>query len=889
MMSANNKLPPKESGMFKKILRSYECKQYKTGLKFAKQILSNPKFADHGETQAMKGLILNCMGRKEEAYDLVRKGLKNDLKSHVCWHVYGLLQRSEKKYDEAIKCYRNALKWDKENIQILRDLSLLQVQMRDLDGFRDTRYQLLKLRPAQRGSWIGYAVAYHMAKDYDTAIRIMGEYRATQSVGQEKPDYEYSEMIMYEAQLLKESGQLKEVLKFLDDHDSHICDILAMQELKAEVCIELGNFNDARLLYWKLLKRNPENVFYYTSLQDLVKPADPLQFYVNLRKELPFSSTVKRLPLNIATGDAFAKLLDEYLQPGFHKGIPPLFVNLKSLYKDPTKVEIITRTVESFYHCLREHGSFHPPGSDYFAVEPPSAELWVLFFLVRHYTTIGNTQKAMEYVDKAIEHTPTMMELCMIKAKVYKNAGDLKAAAHWMDEAQSLDTADRYVNSKFAKYLLRIDQVDEAVEKSQKFTREGASTLEILIEMQCMWFELECALSYYRQGKLGEALKKCHQVEKHFVDIHDDQFDFHTYCMRKMTLRAYINLITLEDTLRDHPFYVEVTKLAVKIYLQLHDNPHTEEVTASNEKEESAPSAEQKKMRRKQRKAELKAQAKLQEEKKENKPKPTDTEKKAVEEKEEELDPAKLVAIKEPLEEALKFLVPLQHLSRGCTDTHLMSYSIYSRKRKFLLMLRSLKRGLLVNAEHPEMHIDVVDFVLAVQSATDAELSGPVKQVIDEALPTLLGGKSSVEEFNKDYLLRHQDSVPHLVTGATVLYRLHPECRDEAISLITNLNYPSRNLKTCLSVHSLLKSGALGKCPDQVASFEAKCREFYPVATAFKPIHQEESTTQSPPKPASLENHLDSHETDDKQADTTKNMDSLSSQETAKAVQCSSD
>ena len=52
---------------------------------------------------------------------------------------------------------------------------------------------------------------------------------------QEKPDYEYSEMIMYEAQLLKESGQLKEVLKFLDDHDSHICDILAMQELKGEI------------------------------------------------------------------------------------------------------------------------------------------------------------------------------------------------------------------------------------------------------------------------------------------------------------------------------------------------------------------------------------------------------------------------------------------------------------------------------------------------------------------------------------------------------------------------------------------------------------------------------------------------------------------------------
>lgn len=56
--------------------------------------------------------------------------------SSAGWHVYGLLQRSDKKYDEAIKCYRNALKWDKDNLQILRDLSLLQIQMRDLEGYR---------------------------------------------------------------------------------------------------------------------------------------------------------------------------------------------------------------------------------------------------------------------------------------------------------------------------------------------------------------------------------------------------------------------------------------------------------------------------------------------------------------------------------------------------------------------------------------------------------------------------------------------------------------------------------------------------------------------------------------------------------------------------------
>lgn len=45
----------------------------------------------------------------------------------------------------AIKCYRNALKWDKDNIQILRDLSLLQIQMRDLEGYKVIIQQIISL------------------------------------------------------------------------------------------------------------------------------------------------------------------------------------------------------------------------------------------------------------------------------------------------------------------------------------------------------------------------------------------------------------------------------------------------------------------------------------------------------------------------------------------------------------------------------------------------------------------------------------------------------------------------------------------------------------------------------------------------------------------------
>lgn len=44
--------------------------------------------------------------------------------------------------------------------------------------------------------------------------------------------------------------------------------------------------------------------------------------------------------------------------------------------------------------------------------------------------------------------------------------------------------------------------------------QEGASAVENLNEMQCMWFQTECALAYKSMNKFGEALKKCHEIER---------------------------------------------------------------------------------------------------------------------------------------------------------------------------------------------------------------------------------------------------------------------------------------------------------------------------------------------------------------------------------------
>ncbi len=124
----NSRLPKKEAEIFKTIVNCYETKQYDKGLKSAETILK--RFPKHGETLAMKGLILNCIGRKTEGFEFVKLGLTNDIGSHICWHVYGLIYRSDNNYKEASKCYLQALKKDPNNQNILRDLSWLQIQVK---------------------------------------------------------------------------------------------------------------------------------------------------------------------------------------------------------------------------------------------------------------------------------------------------------------------------------------------------------------------------------------------------------------------------------------------------------------------------------------------------------------------------------------------------------------------------------------------------------------------------------------------------------------------------------------------------------------------------------------------------------------------------------------
>lgn len=301
----SRQLPSKEAGLFRQLLRMYENKQYKRGLRAAEQILK--KFPDHGETTAMKGLIISFLGRKEESYELVKKALRLDVTSHICWHVLGLLYRADQNYEEAIKCYRNALRNDKENLQLMRDLSVLYIQIRNFEGLKDARQMLLNIKPQQKLSWIGLALAYHLLENYDMALKILNAYDSSQGVKDPNVyDFEQSEMLLYRNRIMIDGKKYKEALDDLESIKLFVFDELYVKETKAFLLSQLGKNEESANIYLGLIKENPENSKYYEELIKCKKiesdPEKQVELFDSILESSPKATVPKRLALNVLTG-----------------------------------------------------------------------------------------------------------------------------------------------------------------------------------------------------------------------------------------------------------------------------------------------------------------------------------------------------------------------------------------------------------------------------------------------------------------------------------------------------------------------------------------------------------------------------------------------------------
>lgn len=105
--------------------------------------------------------------------------------------------------------------------------------------------------------------------------------------------------------------------------------------------------------------------------------------------------------------------------------------------------------------------------------QDPTVYLWLLYFTAEHYYNLREFEEALKYINKAIDHTPTVIDLYIVKARIYKRAGDLNYASMLYEEARKLDLADRNLNAVSSRYLIRVNKLVEAEETMGLFSKEG--------------------------------------------------------------------------------------------------------------------------------------------------------------------------------------------------------------------------------------------------------------------------------------------------------------------------------------------------------------------------------------------------------------------------------
>ncbi|WWD02421.1 hypothetical protein V865_000460 [Kwoniella europaea PYCC6329] len=746
----HRQLPDKESKLFRELLTQYELKQYKKGIKAADTILK--KFPNHGETLALKALTLHsslpepltvsAVPKKEEAEAMARLAIKKDITSHITWHVLGILAKSRKDWDEASRAFAMARKQDPDNIPLIRDSIALLTHTRQYPAALAARHHYLLLRPQIRSSWLALVIAHQLNGDLEEALKVYDDYQSTLkeegSTGPEK-----SQILLHVIRICIEAGKDQEGLDKLRQgvRDGIISPRGECTLLKAQMLANLGRQEDALQTYQELLEQNSDNLEYYkgylrTKGIDLnVELTDEsrskiLEALSTFAETFPRSAAPRRLALDYSAGDKFRELAKAYIIKGLERGVPSLFVDVKGVYNDSEKMKVVGEIIEDIVSRLEKDASLSDDGS----ISPPTMLLWGYYYLSLHLSyplqLSPNYTRSLELLDKAITHTPTLPELYMAKAMVLKRSGDLLNAAYEMEKARLLDGQDRFLNGKSAKYWLRAGEVKKAEELLAMFTKKDLTPVQDLTDLQCLWFLQEEGDAYRKGGNLAMALKRYQALVTVFQDYEDDQYDFHTYCMRRMTFGAYVSLMRYEDQLRSHPAYFKGALAAIEIYTQVFDDPSITEEKISPEEE-----AERKKQAKKAQKAEAKAKKAAATSGEKNDPIVPDS------------DPTGIQLLKSetPIDDALKLWKPLERLAAERVETWLSGYEIFIRKKIYLAALKSLKSSQSISPSNPKLQYQILHFHQTTSTSSE-DIPQSIKSVIENELASLL--TTSPDEFS---------------------------------------------------------------------------------------------------------------------------------------------
>ncbi|XP_055388773.1 uncharacterized protein LOC129617684 [Condylostylus longicornis] len=494
--------------------------------------------------------------------------------SSTCWHVLGLLHRNKRDCNEAMQCFKQAVRLDPENLVLARDLTNLQVHEGNVCGNYQLAHRLLRttIDHFQRFSESGGQTREEI---WETGER---------EANTKKPS-NHSRNAPSETSVL--IGLLQSVCLL-----SSVPDKAARLETLGRLQIYTNRLDDAHRTFLELFRYQRANRTYLLCAlashplfrNHVVFPKSPLAMRQNASAPCERTSDLNG---NLDDSKFLAFSLYALGAPELHGSLAngwlaqPRHVIFRGTPRD-----FETRTPDSaMYYLLRPLSEEEQKRLSEWFLSDEETQTACIASRVAHQTIClsalssffdltGQYKQALETVENAIASTPAFAELHQLKARILKHSGNFEAAAGAICDAREMDLADRFLNTLSVKYLLAIDDTKKATQMALYFSHE-----DNLTEMQSLSYELRCGESWRRQGKLGLSLNQFYTVVSQFGDMHHDLFDFHWYCQRRGGFRSYLRTLRMRNKVYAHRYYRRAVHNIISILLKQYDHPEDDAST----------------------------------------------------------------------------------------------------------------------------------------------------------------------------------------------------------------------------------------------------------------------------------------------------------------------
>ena len=575
---------------FQMALKEFDAKRYEKVEKLCDRMISkNPK---DDQALALKGLNYYFLQKPELGEQILKQALKANFKSPVAWHFYAIFHKEKGNYSQAMKSYNKALNFAPTNFNIIRDLSYMQLYLRQLDSFVQTCKLGVENKPGMLINWVTLAFSYSLVKDYKSALAALN---SVEKLGKETlKKNDIHELKLFNAMIQSKDKKYEEAMNYLIHFKSELIDKPMVYDMIVQNAIKAKKYNIGLDYCTKALNLNPDNInliLYYFIMKinqndfqpktynDLLNIQENYKYLKDmtevlseLKNNYPKSKIIKNLELSFSQNEEFEKKFENYFINQLEITIPSIFINIQFIYKlQPHKIKIIQKILDKYNANIKSSSKINDN------LDLPIHVAWVYFYEAQHYLFLSELEEAINYINVAIDITPSVIEFYMVAAKIFKHSYMIDNYILAYDKARMLDVGDRYLNAKTAKIYLRSGDIEKNSELMKEFVSDPL-TEENIKFTETLWYLNECGGAFLIKKNIIRSHYCFKNVINVFLAIIKDQVDFYNFCLRRNMLKDLYHTIVFLNGIAKNKYVIQALIKIDIIYNYLKANENNKEL-----------------------------------------------------------------------------------------------------------------------------------------------------------------------------------------------------------------------------------------------------------------------------------------------------------------------